>query len=288
MITNEQFKQLFPYCDCVEALITALNVLLPKYEINTPNRISGFLAQCGHESGGWRVFSENLNYGEKGLNTTFPKYFKNAGRNAAEYVRKPEKIANVVYANRMGNDDIASGDGWRYRGRGPIQLTGKANYEAFANEMCMNVLKNPDLVATDKNVAIMSAIWFWNKNKLNRFADSKDLKGMTKTINGGYNGLEDRISCYNSTIKVFGDDVCTFSDNADLDDDSIDEENDTFMVLRRGSRGDGVKEIQKELGLNPDGIFGIGTEKALKKWQATNKLAVDGIAGPKTLDLLLK
>lgn len=289
MITNEQFKKLYPNCKCVGAVVNGLNSVLPKYEINTPSRIAGFISQCGHESGGWQVFSENLNYSAKGLNTTFAKYFKNAGRNALEYAKNPEKIANVVYANRMGNGNVASGDGWRYRGRGPIQLTGKANYTSFANEMCADAIKNPDIVCNDKNIAIMSAVWFWNENHLNRFTDISDIKGLTKAINGGYTGLNDRIFHYNNALSLLGNtDLIDDDDDDDtLDENEIDDENDNFMVLRRGSRGDGVKTIQKKLGLTADGIFGLNTEKALKKWQKENKLSADGIAGPMTLDILL-
>jgi putative chitinase len=137
-----------------------------------------------------------LNYSAKALNTVFPKYFTRAGRSAEEYARNPEKIANVVYANRMGNGDIASADGWRYRGRGPIQLTGRSNYAAFGTAFGVDVLKNPDLVQTNKEIGLMAAVWFWNKNGLNELADAQDIKAMTKRINGGYNGLEDRIALY--------------------------------------------------------------------------------------------
>jgi putative chitinase len=287
MITTQQFNQLFPSCGTASnSLVEALNEVLPKYDINTPNRIASFIAQCGHESGGWKVFSENLNYSATGLDAIFGKYFKNAGRNSTEYAKKPEKIANVVYANRMGNGDVSSGDGWKYRGRGPIQLTGKQNYVSFSNDTGIDVVKNPDLVATDKKISILSAIWFWNKHKLNDFADKNDLRGMTKKINGGYNGLNDRISCYNCTLKLLGNNsFIKADDGVELDDDELDD--NVSQTLRRGSRGDGVKIIQKKLGVSADGIFGVNTETVLKKWQKDHKLIVDGIAGPQTLDLLL-
>ena len=147
MLTTAQFSKLFPNCKDPAGWVDAMNEVFPKYGIDTPKRIASFVAQCGHESGGWRVFSENLNYSAKSLDAVFGKYFVRAGRNAEDYARQPEKIANVVYANRMDNGDADSGDGWKYRGRGPIQLTGKANYSAFAADMDVDVIDNPDLVS---------------------------------------------------------------------------------------------------------------------------------------------
>lgn len=196
MLTVQDFKDIFPRCQDPAGWVQALSIVLPKYGTTTPSRQAAFIAQCGHESAGWSTFVENLNYSAKALNTVFPKYFVQAGRNAEEYARNPEKIANVVYASRMGNGDIASGDGWHYRGRGPIQLTGRSNYAAFSNAFGVDVVKNPDLVQTDKETGLMAAVWFWNKNGLNELADAQDIKAMTKRINGGYNGLEDRVHLY--------------------------------------------------------------------------------------------
>jgi putative chitinase len=204
MITAEQFKHLFPRAQDHAGWVNAMNNVFPLYEINTPQRIAAFLAQCGHESGGWTVFEENLNYSAQGLNGIFKKYFQTI-ESAQPYARKPEMIANKVYSNRMGNGPESSGDGWKYRGRGPIQLTGSANYKAFAQEMFddwENLYNNPDWVCADRDFALMSAIWFWNKNKLNVQADSGDIKLMTKKINGGYIGLEDRIKHYNEAIHL--------------------------------------------------------------------------------------
>jgi putative chitinase len=178
--------------------------VFPTYEIDTPHRIAAFLAQCGHESGGWTVFEENLNYSAQGLNSIFKKYFPTL-ESAQPYARHPEMIANKIYANRMGNGAPETGDGYKYRGRGPIQLTGKDNYRAFAKDMFddwENLFENPDWVTSDRDFALMSAIWFWNKNKLNVQADSGDIKLMTKKINGGYIGLEDRIKHYNEAIHL--------------------------------------------------------------------------------------
>jgi len=194
-----------------------------------------------------------------------------------------KKFANVVYANRMDNGDTASGDGWRYRGRGPIQLTGKANYSKFASDMDVDVVNNPDTVSEDKEVALMSAIWYWNSNNLNRYADSGDIKTLTKRINGGYIGLEDRIHHWEMCLEALGEDVETH--HGDDEDDSFDL--DDIGVLRKGARGDGVKMMQEALGVGADGIFGAGTEAKLKEWQAENGLDADGVAGPATLGKLL-
>jgi putative chitinase len=204
MITAEQFKKLFPRAQDHQGWANSMNEVFPTYDINTPHRVAAFLAQCGHESGGWTTFEENLNYSAKGLNGIFKKYFPTL-ESALPYERKPEMIANKVYGGRMGNGPESSGDGWKYRGRGPIQLTGKANYMAFAKEMFddwENLFENPDWVTADRDFALMSAIWFWNKNGLNRYADQGDIKTMTRIINGGYIGLEDRIHHYEEAIHL--------------------------------------------------------------------------------------
>lgn len=204
LITASQFAHLFPRAQDPESWVYSMNATFPLYDINTPQRVAAFLAQCGHESGGWTVFEENLNYSAAGLQGIFKKYFPDAAT-AAAYARQPQKIANKVYANRMGNGPESSGDGWKYRGRGPIQLTGKDNYRAFSQEMFddwQNIFENPDWVCADREFALMSAIWFWNKNKLNVQADNGDVKLMTKKINGGYIGLEDRIKHYNEAMHL--------------------------------------------------------------------------------------
>jgi len=204
MITAEQFKHLFPRAQDHQGWADAMNNVFPTYSIDTPARVAAFLAQCGHESGGWTVFEENLNYSAQGLTKVFPKYFPTL-ESATPYAKKPEMIANRIYSNRMGNGAPESGDGYRFRGRGPIQLTGRSNYTAFAKEMFedwQNVVENPDWVTADRDFALMSAIWFWNKNGLNKEADAGDIKTMTRKINGGYIGLEDRIKHYNEAIHL--------------------------------------------------------------------------------------
>ena len=169
----------------------------------TPERAAHFFAQTAHESGGFKAFSENLNYGASGLTGIFKKYFPTQEK-ALLYERKPEKIANVVYASRMGNGDEASGDGWKYRGRGALQLTGKSNYQAFADYLKKpEIMDNPDLVATD--YAFESAIFFFDKNKLWDICDKgvtkETILALTKRINGGTHGLADREE---KTLKYYG------------------------------------------------------------------------------------
>jgi len=165
-----------------------------KFEINTPLRLAHFLAQCGHESGGFRLTKENLNYSAKGLNGTFKKYFPTL-ESAAPYERKPEKIANKVYGNRMGNGPESSGEGAKFCGRGYIQLTGKDNYTAFGKSINEDMTANPDKVAS--SYALLSAAWFFSKNGLHKMADegASDLvvTKITKRVNGGTIGLPDRI-----------------------------------------------------------------------------------------------
>jgi len=180
----------------------ALCQILPEYEINTPERVASWLAQCAHESGYFKFLRENLNYRAESLLKTFPKYFKTL-EEAKQYERQPEKIANRVYANRMGNGDEASGDGFRYLGRGLIQLTGKNNYTIFAASIDTPLEEIPEYLQTFEG-AVQSACWFWEQNGLNKFADSGDIVTMSKRINGGTIGMEDRLMKYEKCLKLFG------------------------------------------------------------------------------------
>ena len=180
----------------------AISEILPEYDINTPPRVAMFIAQCAHESGGFKFLRENLNYRAPSLRKVFPKYFP-TDELARQYERRPEMIANRVYANRMGNGDEASGDGWRYCGRGLIQLTGKNNYTLFAGSLGMEVEDVPEYLATFEG-AVQSACWFWETNNLNQWADRGDVLTATKRINGGTIGLEDRIKHYNHALHVLG------------------------------------------------------------------------------------
>ena len=177
-----------------QIVIDSIPEVASKFQINTPLRVAHFLAQCGHESGGFRVTSENLNYSAKGLNGIFRKYFPTEA-SAAAYARQPQKIANKVYANRMANGNEASGDGFRFRGRGYIQLTGIDNYTQFGRAIGVDIPSNPDLVAS--KYALASAAWFWSKNGLNRLADGGAtdavVTSITRRVNGGTIGLADRI-----------------------------------------------------------------------------------------------
>lgn len=181
-----------------QAVIDAIPDTAARFGITTPLRLAHFLAQCGHESGGFRATQENLNYSAKGLCGIFRKYFPSVTV-AMQYERKPEKIANKVYANRMGNGNEASGDGWKHRGRGYIQLTGKENYKAFDATVPEDILANPDLVAT--KYALASAAFFFKKNGLwaicDRGSDMATVTAVTKRVNGGTIGLADRQKHFN-------------------------------------------------------------------------------------------
>jgi len=170
-----------------------IDEVIKNFNINTPLRMSHFLAQCAHESGVFRWKVENLNYSKEALMITFRKYFPTV-EVASKYARNPEMIANRAYANRMNNGDEASGDGWKYRGRGYIQLTGKDNYTRFNDHVDVDVLNNPDLVA--ERYPLLSASWFWSSNRLNSIADQGStedvVKQITRRVNGGFNGLADR------------------------------------------------------------------------------------------------
>ena len=196
----EKLKKCVPNNKDHAGLLNAFNKVFEKYQINTKERVAGFLAQCGHESLDFTVLKENLNYGAKGLRGTFGKYFPDDAT-AAKYERKPEMIANRVYASRMGNGNEASGDGYKYRGRGAIQLTGCSNYTAFAKDVGKTIDETIAYLETLEG-AIESACWFWKKNGLNEIADKKDITLMTKRINGGTIGLEDRTKHWNNNLQV--------------------------------------------------------------------------------------
>ena len=205
MITQEQLKELLPKNPYVEHWHQALEQLFPEYEINTPKRMAAFIAQCSHESAGFTALVENLNYRWQSLRKVFPKYFPNDAI-AQEYASKPNKqeaIANRIYASRMGNGDEASGDGFRYRGRGLIQLTGKHNYTWFAASLEITPEEATEYLMTFEGAA-QSGCWFWETNKLNQWADAGDIVTLTKRINGGTIGLDDRIKHYEHALHVLG------------------------------------------------------------------------------------
>lgn len=186
-----------------DTVIAMLPDTIAKFELNTPMRLAHFLAQSGHESGGFKALKENLNYGAKGLRGIFGKYFPTDAK-ALEYERKPEKIANLVYGGRMGNGPEASGEGYKFCGRGFIQLTGKDNYTAFSKAINEDCVANPELVATKYPLA--SAAWFFHKNGLHKIADegatTEVVTKITKRVNGGTIGLESRIHEFNIFYKL--------------------------------------------------------------------------------------
>lgn len=198
-ITEEQFSEIFPTNKHAADWSFALSEVLEDFGIATPEQVAMFLAQCGHESAGFTVLTENLNYSSDRLKVIFPKYFKTV--DPAPYHRKPEKIANRVYANRMGNGDEASGEGYKYRGRGVIQLTGKSNYAACSESLYGDpniLLDNPDGLLNFRD-AILSGCWFWEKHSLQ---DIDDIVRVTKIINGGTNGLPHREELFHKALEV--------------------------------------------------------------------------------------
>jgi len=192
-LTEAQVKEILQLNPDYKIWTKLLNEYLPKYDINTDARASMFLAQCSHESSQFRILKENLNYSKEGLLSTFPKYFN--ASNVDSYARKPEKIANRVYASRMGNGDEASGDGWKHIGLGLIQLTGKNNQSAFALRIKMDLTKAIEHMKT-KDGALECSCFFWEENQLNSFADARDIEGSTRRINGGRIGISHRMSEY--------------------------------------------------------------------------------------------
>lgn len=197
-MTLETLKQIMPRCpdEWGRALLTAL----PDYDINTPLRQAAFIAQVAHESAQLTRVEENLNYSAEGLRKIFPKYFP-TDELAAQYARKPQKIASRVYASRMGNGDEASFEGWRYHGRGPIQLTGRDNYRLCGAALALDLLEDPDQLLMPE-AGIESACWYWTGRGLNTLADINDFKTITKRINGGLIGLEDREKYYQRAMEV--------------------------------------------------------------------------------------
>ena len=201
--TENKLSQIITNNQYVNDWFEALSKLLPDYDINTVPRVAAFLAQTAHESGGYKALKENLNYRAETLMKVWPRYFPNM-EIANQYAHKQEAIANRAYGGRMGNGPEASGDGFKYCGRGLIQLTGKDNYTSFAESIETPVEQIPEFLATFEG-AVQSACWFWENNNLNQFADSGDMLTLTKRINGGTLGLDDRIKHYNHAMHILGD-----------------------------------------------------------------------------------
>jgi putative chitinase len=205
MITIDLLQKICPKTkrQVLETYAEPLNDVAQYYDMyDNPKRVAAFLAQIAHESGGFNFVKENLNYSAKGLMTTFKKYFSTEEL-AKQYERQPEKIANRVYANRMGNGPEQSGDGFKFRGRGLIQLTGKNNYTRFAADLGISLDETVAYLETPAG-AVSSAGWFWDNNNLNGYCDRDDFIGLTKRINGGTIGLEDRKHHYHIALEVLG------------------------------------------------------------------------------------
>lgn len=267
----------------VDAWHQALVDILPKWKITTVNRVAAFLAQCSHESVNFTRLEENLNYSWQGLRNTFPRYFPSDSI-AQQYHRQPEKIANRVYddANRtskLGN--TAPGDGWKHRGRGIIQLTGKNNYQAFATSVGMTIDQVIDYVQT-KDGAIESAAWFWNSRNINVPADADDIDRVSKLVNGGTIGLEERRELYHKAQKV----LSSTPGKTVTETPTAQPAATSSTTLRVGSKGPDVIALQKALGIKADGVYGQGTSDAVKKYQSAKGLTADGVAGPATLKSL--
>lgn len=258
---------------------TAMVNVLPAWEITTVERVAGFIAQCAHESGNFKLLEENLNYSASALLRVFPRYFTSQAM-ANEYAYKPEKIANYVYMDEnrsargaLGN--VQPGDGWRFRGRGLKQLTGRNNYARFGASCGMTAEQAAEYVAT-KDGAIESACWFWDTAKLSRFADARDIDGMSRAINGGDIGLADRRARWNEALKVLGSapSVTPVVQSKEI-------------ILGIGSSGPDVAKLQTALGIKADGSFGPKTEAAVRQWQAGAKVQVTGRVDKDTLKKIL-
>ena len=266
MITKQQFRDVFPDNRSADDWYDIAVRFMRANNINTPKRQAAFFAQIGHESRSMQIIEENLRYSASGLRRTFGKRLK--GRDPEKLAYDEEAIGNLVYADRIGNGPESSGDGYRFRGRGVIQLTGRSNYQDFAETMDKDAEDVIDYLKT-KEGSFHAAVWFWDKKGLNRFADNDDFRTLTRRINGGTNGWSDRVSRWERAKRVLG--VVSVAAQP------------RQRVFREGSSGGIVRQMQQILGIEMDGKFGPNTKAALKRWQQRNGLTVDGVAGPQTL-----
>lgn len=291
-ITLEQFKQTIPTNKDPLKWYDALPAFFKKYDITTKQRVAGFLAQTGHESMDYRAVEENLNYSWTGLIQTFGRRYFPTDAFAQGFHRQPEKIANYVYddrnparKNKLGN--VYDGDGWKFRGGGVKQLTGRSNYEQFGKAIGMTADQAADYVRTPAG-ALESAGWFWKKNNLNAYADRGDITGMTKAINGGTIGLADRQARYNRAMSVLPN-VIDLGGSGAAPAVPVNEDRQK-VVASVGSRGDLVKRLQLALGFTgkgADGIFGNGTKAAVQSWQRSNRYPSTGEVTHEQADKLL-
>ena len=287
VLSEAMLAQLIPSNKDVAKWHKAMLEIFPKYDINTAARVAGFIAQCAHESNEFKSLEENLNYSENALKKTFGRYFGTGGtkRNAKDYARNPEKLANYVYqdefrSSKMGNTE--AGDGWLFRGRGLKQLTGRENYTNFGKSVGITAEQAAEYVATESG-AIESACWFWNAKELNSVADAGDIAKMTKIINGGNIGLAARKKRFEKALAVLSGEVSAPVPSAKTTKSNL----NLTTTLTIGSNSVTVKALQEKLGIGADGSFGLGTKRAVRAYQAKNSLLADGIAGPITLQKLL-
>lgn len=280
-LTVDQVRKMIPTNSEPEIWHSFCMEYFEKYEINTPNRIAGFFAQGAHESSDFKVLIENLNYSADRLMAVFGRRYFPSLAVANQYHRNPTKIANHVYddANRsskLGN--TKPGDGWRFRGRGIFQLTGRFNYDSFAKSVGMTAEEASAYLGT-KRGAFESACWFWKSRNLNKFADTDSITAMSKAVNGGDNGLTDRINKYNRNKKVM-----------ETSEKAPDNKPIAVRMLSKGSKGDDVRKVQSKLGFSGrdlDGIYGNMTQNAVRSWQRSNKQTVTGSLTVKQIEMLL-
>lgn len=264
-LTLEQFSNMIPNNSEEDQWFSFAKDLFEKYGITTDKRIAAFMAQAAYESNDFNKLEENLNYSWQRLRQVFPKYFPTDSA-AQKVARQPEAIANIIYndkyrTSKLGN--IYDGDGWKFRGSGIFQLTGRYNYEAFGKTINKTADETAVYIRT-KQGAFESALWFWNTKNLDKYADTDDITGMTKIINGGDIGLSERLSFYKRNLNI-------------LSENDLKQTSSDFVVLSKGSRGSNVSKIQTALKLYPpDGIFGNDTDAAVKSWQRRNKYVGDG------------
>lgn len=290
MLTLEQFQKMIPTNKSAKEWFDIAQELFPKYGLTTVNRIAGFMAQAGHESGDFKTLQENLNYSETNLLKTFGRYFTK--ETAKQFARKPELIANRVYddanrTNKLGNTQ--PGDGWRFRGRGLIQLTGRWNYDKFGNTIGMTAEQAAAYMETKKG-AMESALWFWKNHNLNRFADADDIKGMSQVVNGGDNGMSDRVARYSRNKTALAAFTAPSAPVNPPITDAVTTPTppSTARSLQRGSRGDLVRSVQLALRIPSDGVFGVTTEAAVRSWQRVNKYPITGKLDETQISQLVK
>ena len=295
MITLQQFQQMIPTnreaADWYEIAVD----FFKEYDITTPLRIASFMAQCAHESSDFRNLEENLNYSVENLLKVFPRYFGKGKADPAQYARNPEKLANYVYmdVNRSKSGALGNtqpGDGWKFRGGGIKQLTGRSNYAVFGGDLGMTADEAAAYVRTKKG-AFESACWFWKKNDLAKFADADDIVGMSKRINGGKIGLADRKERYTRTKAIMSSSprpaAAPTAVNDQITDSVTQKAPTTYPTIQRRSTGDVVRRVQQKLGLAADGIFGLQTEIAVRSWQRSNKYPSDGILNDEQIRKLI-